>query len=201
MSRAQALLATAQLACGVGSMRLLGSAGVRGRLVSMSAVEHRPADVVSEPLVVQNKLANRLRQLFALPLTLKPASALALTLRGGRTRSLDRVSRSTELVCGDMRYRRGLPGRIRRMPRGTGQIPCRGLRMAGCRAGLRHLDLAARPCPSLLDRLAGPPVRGLHRLEERQNVLCARGCPQGEQPMVQIRERPAAADRDEARVA
>src|SRR5512144_3347993 len=68
-------------------------------------------------------------------------------------------------------------------------------------AGLRHLDLAARPCPSLLDRLAGPRVRGLHRLDEVQNVLCAGGRPQGEKLMVQIRERPAAADRDEARVA
>ena len=28
-----------------------------------------------------------------------------------------------------------------------GMIPCRGLRMAGCRAGLRHRDLAAHPRP------------------------------------------------------
>src|SRR5512144_3251287 len=167
----------------------------------LSAVEHRPADVVSEPLVVQNKLANRLWQLFALPLALEPASALPLTFRGSRTRGLDRVGRSTKLVCGDMCHRCRLAGSIRRMPRGTGQIPCSGLRMAGCRAGLRHLDLAARPCPSLLDRLAGPRVRGLHRLEEGQNVLCAGGCPQGEKPMVGVCESPAAADRDETRVA
>src|SRR6185503_5687583 len=99
----------------------------------------------SEPLVVQNKLANRLWQLFALPLALEPASALPLTFRGIRTHGLDGVGRRTKLVCSDMSYRRGLPGSIRRMPRGTGQIPCSGLRMAGCRAGLRHVDLAARP--------------------------------------------------------
>src|SRR5215212_7303792 len=73
--------------------------------------------------------------------------------------------------------------------------------MTGCRAGLRHFDLAARPCPSLLDGLAGARVGGLHRLEEGQDVLCARGRPQGEKLMVRIRERAAAADGDEARVA
>src|SRR5512144_1005353 len=68
-------------------------------------------------------------------------------------------------------------------------------------AGLRHLDLAARPCPSLLDRLAGPRVRGLPRLEEVQNVLCARGRPQSQEPMVRVREHPPAAEGDEAGVA
>ena len=53
----------------------------------------------------------------------------------------------------------------------------------------------------MLDRLAGPRVRGLHRLEEVQNVLCAHGRPQSQEPMVGVRERPAAADGDEAGVA
>jgi hypothetical protein len=73
--------------------------------------------------------------------------------------------------------------------------------MATRRAGLRHPDLASRPCPNLLDRQTGPRVRGLHRLEEVQNVLCARGSPQSQKPMVGVRERPPAADGDEARVA
>jgi hypothetical protein len=73
--------------------------------------------------------------------------------------------------------------------------------MATRRAGLRHPDLAARPCPNLLDRVAGPRVRGLYRLEEVQNVLCARGRPQSQEPMVGVRERPPAADGDEAGVA
>ena len=73
--------------------------------------------------------------------------------------------------------------------------------MAGRRTGLRHLDLAARPGPDLLDRVAGPWIRGLFRLEEVQNVLCAPCRPQSQEPMVGVRERPAATDCDEARVA
>jgi DNA-binding CsgD family transcriptional regulator len=73
--------------------------------------------------------------------------------------------------------------------------------MATRRSGLRHPDLAARPCPNLLDRLAGPRVRGLHRLEEVQNVLRARSSPQSQEPMVGVRKRPPTADGDEAGVA
>ena len=42
-----------------------------------SAVEHRPADVVSQPLIVKDEFANRIRELFALPLALEPAGALS----------------------------------------------------------------------------------------------------------------------------
>jgi hypothetical protein len=56
--------------------------------------------------------------------------------------------------------------------------------MATRSARLRHPDLAACPCTSLLDRLARTGVRGLHRLEEVQDVLSARGRPQGEKLMV-----------------
>jgi len=73
--------------------------------------------------------------------------------------------------------------------------------MAARRSGLRHPDLAACPCPNLLDRLAGPRVRGLHRLEEEQNVLRARGSPESQEPMVGVGKRPPTADGDEAGVA
>jgi hypothetical protein len=73
--------------------------------------------------------------------------------------------------------------------------------MAARRPGLRHSDLAACPCPNLLDRLAGPRVRGLHRLEEVQNVLRARGSPESQEPMVGVGKRPPTADGDEAGVA
>jgi DNA-binding CsgD family transcriptional regulator len=53
----------------------------------------------------------------------------------------------------------------------------------------------------LLDRLAGPRVRGLHRLEKVQNVLRARGSPESQEPMVGVGKRPPAADGDEAGVA
>ena len=166
-----------------------------------STVEDRPADLVSQPLILQDEFANRIGELFALPTALDPAGALTLASGGGRPRGLDRVGRSTELVCGDMRHRCGLAGSKCGVPSGSAQLSCRSLGMASRIAGLRHLDLAARPCPSLLDRLAGPRVRGLHRLEEVQNVLCARGRPQSQEPMVGVRERPPAADGDEAGVA
>src|SRR4051794_2890487 len=111
-----------------------------------SAVEHRPADVVSQPLIVQNQLANRIGQLLALPLALEPASALGLARRDSCTYRLDRVSSSTELVCGHMRDYSRLAGSVRSMPSGTLEIPSRSHGVATRRAGLRHLDLATRPC-------------------------------------------------------
>jgi hypothetical protein len=45
-----------------------------------SAVKHRPADVVSQPLVVEHELANRLRELVTLPLTLESPRGIALAL-------------------------------------------------------------------------------------------------------------------------
>jgi len=39
--------------------------------VARSAIEYEPADFVSQPLIVQNKIANRIRQLLTLPLTLQ----------------------------------------------------------------------------------------------------------------------------------
>jgi hypothetical protein len=166
-----------------------------------STVEHRPADLVSQPLILQDEFANRIRKLFALPTALEPAGALTLASRGRRTRGLDRVGRSTELVCGDMRHHRRLAGSKCGVPSGSAQLSCRSHGMATRRTGLGHLDLASRPCPNLLDRQTGPPVRRLHRLEEVQNVLCAHGSPQSQEPMVGVRERPPAADGDEAGVA
>jgi len=186
------------LAHGVRSTRLLGSADMHAGL---SAVEHRPADVVSQPLIIQDQRADRVRELFALPAALEPPGALTRAVRSGCTRRLDRVGRRSELVRGDVRHHCRLTGCICGMPSGSAQLSCRTHGMATRRTGLRHPDLAARPCPDLLDRLAGPPIRGLHRLEEVQNVLCARGRPQSEEPMVGVCERPPAADSDEARVA
>src|SRR5512135_113222 len=95
------------IARGVGSKRWLGSADKPSR---PSAVEHRPADVVSQPLILQDELANRIGELCALPTALEPAGALSLAPGGGCTRGFDRISRSTELVCGDMRHRCRLAG-------------------------------------------------------------------------------------------
>ena len=104
------------LAHGVRSTRLLGSADMHSGL---SAVEHRPADVVSQPLIIQDQLADRVRELFALPSALEPPGALTLAFRSGCTRRLDRVGRCSELVRGDVRHRRGLAGGICGMAGGT----------------------------------------------------------------------------------
>src|SRR5438046_6045887 len=111
---------------------------------SLSAVEHRPADVVPQPLVVEYELANRLRELVALPPALESPRVLALSFRRGSTRGLDRIGGRTELVRGDVRDRRRLTGSVRGMPRCPTQVSGRGVCMAGRRASLGHRDLAAR---------------------------------------------------------
>lgn len=69
------------------------------------------------------------------------------------------------------------------------------------RTGLHHRDFAARPGPSLSDRLTRARVGRLRRLEQVQDVFRA-GCrPQGQQLMIGVGERPSPADRDESGVA
>jgi hypothetical protein len=99
-----------------------------------------------------------------------------------------------------MRHHCRLAGSKCGVPSGSARLPGRSHGMATRRSGLRHPDLTACPCPNLLDCLAGAQVRGLHRLEEVQNMLRARGSPQGQEPMVGVRKRPPAADGDEAGV-
>ncbi len=168
---------------------------------AVSTFEHRPADLVAQPLIVQDELADCIRELFALPTALEPSGAVSLACGSRRTRCLDRVGRSTELVCSDMRHHRGLAGSECCVTSRSAQHSCRSHGMAARRAGLGHPDLASRPCPNLCDRLTGPGVQRLHRLEEVQNVPCAPGRPQSEEPMVGVRECAPAADGDEPGVA
>jgi hypothetical protein len=85
-------------------------------LDALSAVEDRPADVVPQPLVVEDELANRLRELVALPPALESPCALALSFRCGGARGLDRVGGGTKFVRGDVRDSRGLANSVRGMP-------------------------------------------------------------------------------------
>ncbi len=78
---------------------------------ALSAVEHRPADVVPQPLVVEYELANRLRELVALPPVLESACALTLSFRRGSACGLDRIGGRTEFVCDG----RGLASSVRGM--------------------------------------------------------------------------------------
>ena len=80
-----------------------------------SAVEHPPTELVSHPLVVQDELANRRRQLVALPRALQPAGLLTGASGGCRTHGLDRVGGGSELVRGDVRHHGRLAGSERRV--------------------------------------------------------------------------------------
>src|SRR4051812_7324373 len=96
---------------------------------ALSAVEHRPAEVVPQSLVVEDELADRLRELVALPPALEPARGLALAVRGGSTAGLDRIGGRTELVRGDVRDHRRLAGGVRGMTWRPAQVPGRGHRV------------------------------------------------------------------------
>ena len=145
-----------------------------------SAIEHRPANVVSQALIVQNQFADRVWQLFTLPSALDPPEVLGFAFRSGCTRRLDRVSRRSKLVRGDVRHRRGLSGGICRMSGGTAQVSRSRVGHARSLARLRHPDLATHPGPSLRNGLARPWVERSRRLKQVQDVFGTRRGPQGE---------------------
>src|SRR5215468_4497611 len=149
-----------------------------------SAVKHRPADVVPQPLVVKYEFANRLRELVTLPPALEPTCALAF--RGASTRGLDRIGGRAEFVRGDVRDGPGLASSVRGMPCHPTQVSGRGHGMAGRRASLGHLDLATHPGSGMLDRLARSRVLRPGRLEEVKDVLRARCRPKGQELVIRI---------------
>jgi hypothetical protein len=165
-----------------------------------SAVKHRPADGVPQPLVVKYELANRLRELVTLPPALESPCFVALAFRRASTCGLDRIGGRTEFVRGDVRDDPGLAGRVRGMPCCPTQVSGRGHCMAGRRASLGHLHLATHPRASMLDRHTRSWVFRLSRLEQVKDVLGARCRPKSKELVIRIGEDPTAADRHEARV-
>ena len=109
------------------------------------------------------------------------AGLLAFGVGGGRARRPDCVGRGTQLVGRDMPDRRGLAGGVRGVPRRPGQVPGRGVGMAGCRARLRPRDLAARPRTSRSIARRGRSSVRPRPLEVVQHVLRAVSRPHGEQ--------------------
>jgi hypothetical protein len=130
-----------------------------------SAIEYEPTDFVAQLLVVKHEIPDFAWKLCTLPFALEATNFISPTVKRRRTCGLDRVSRSTKLVCGDMRHRCGLAGSICGVPGGSAQFSCRSLGMASRRAGLRHRDLAARPSASQFDGSTRPIVIRLHFLE------------------------------------
>jgi hypothetical protein len=117
-----------------------------------SAVKHRPADVVPQPLVVKHELANRLRELVTLPVALESPCGLALAFWRGSTCGLDRIGGCTEFVCRDVCDGPGLASSVRGTPCCPAQVPGRAHCMATRRASLHHLDLTTHPGAGVLDR-------------------------------------------------
>ena len=110
-----------------------------------SAIEHEPAQLVAQPLVVEHEIPDLNGELGALPLALQPARRHPLIVSRCRLRCPDRVGRGTQLVSRHMADRSGLAGGVRGMPRRPTQVPGRGVRVAGRRPGLGPGDLAPRP--------------------------------------------------------
>jgi len=157
--------------------------------------------VVPLALVVEDELADRLRELVALPSALTSPCDLARSFRRASTGGLDRVGGRTELVRSDVCDGCGLPGSVRGMPCCPMQVSGRGVCMAGGISSLGHRDLAVHPRAELLDRLTRSRVPGPARLEEVKDVLGARCRPQGEELVIRIGKSPTAADRHETTVA
>ena len=91
-------------------------AGFGAEDVGGSAVKHRPADVISQSLVVNYELANRIRELVTLPLALESSCGLALALPRCSTCGFDRIGGRTELVRGDVCDGAGLAGGVGGVP-------------------------------------------------------------------------------------
>src|SRR6478735_4821117 len=81
------------------SARARGSGGGS----ASSAVEYRPADVVAQPLVVEDEVVDRVRKLVTLPPALQSPRPVAVAFGCGSARGLDRVGGRSELVRGDVR--------------------------------------------------------------------------------------------------
>jgi hypothetical protein len=84
-----------------------------------SAVKHRPAYVVSQPLIVKYEFTNGVRELVTLPLALASAGGLCLALWHGSTRGLDRIRSRTQAVRCNMCHGTGLACGVRGMPWGA----------------------------------------------------------------------------------
>ena len=131
----------------------------------------------------------------------RAAGGIGLPVRLSGPHGLDGVGCRAEFVGGDVCHRPGLACRVRGVTRGASLVSRRPHGMASRRAGLHHLDLAPHPGAGMLNGLTRPRVAGVSGFEQGQDVLSARGCPQGEQMVIRVRQGPAAADRHQARVA
>lgn len=86
---------------------------------ALSAVEHKPADVVPQPLIVKYEFTDGVRESVTLPLALALTGGLCLALWHGSTRGLDRIRSRAQVVRCHMCHGTGLACGVRGMPRGA----------------------------------------------------------------------------------
>ncbi|HEY7354930.1 MAG TPA: hypothetical protein VH590_00645 [Ktedonobacterales bacterium] len=151
-------------------------------------------------MIIKHKLPNLVGKLIALPLALLTSGLLTLVFRGCRLRGLDGIGCRAQLVGGHMRHYRRLTSSICSMSRRAAQIPGRPHRVTTRRTRLRHRNLAARPCPSLLNGLTRTDIFGLNFLKKVQYMFRACGCPEGEKVVIAILERATTTDGDKSGV-
>src|SRR5215216_821886 len=96
-----------------------------------SAIEHEPAFIVAQALVVEDELPDLTGKLSALPLALAATGRVAFVVWRRRARSPDRVGRCIQFVGGDMRHCPGLAGGVCCFPRGAEQVSGRAIGVAG----------------------------------------------------------------------
>ncbi len=164
-------------------------------------IEHRPADLVAEALIVEDELSDLIRELCPLPPAFPPTRFDLLACGCGRPDRLDRIGGSAEFVGRHVGNGSGLAGSVGGMSSGPAQWSRRAHGPSAGGPGLHHPQLTAGPGTYGFDALTRPPIGWPLRLEKWQHVLGAGRGPQCQEPVVVIGERAAASDRDETRVA
>jgi hypothetical protein len=165
-----------------------------------SAIEHGPANLIAQPLVVEHEFADLVWKLCALPLALETTSLITLILGSRLPDRLDRVGSRAQLVGCHMAHRPCLSGGVGRLLRRAEHLSCRGVGGKGSLASFCPGDLA--PCPSAypFDRLAWTVISRSRLLEEVQNVLRTIGGPQCKKMVIGVRQGATATYGDEPRV-
>jgi hypothetical protein len=94
---------------------------------AVSAVERKPAQLVAQPLIVEDEFPDLAGELGALPLALQTTGLHAVVFGRCRPHGLDRVGRGSEFMGRHMAHRRGLAGSVRGMPCCPTQVSGRGV--------------------------------------------------------------------------
>jgi hypothetical protein len=165
--------------------------------MSWSTIEYKPTDTVAQLLIIKHEITDFARKLCALPFALKATSFFSLTVKYTCAHGLDRVGGGAELVRGDVRNSRGLPGCMRCMACRSVQIPGRRVCRTSRRAGLRHSNFTSGPSARQFDSSTRPVIIGLQLLEQMQHMLGAIGCPHRKPVMIGVLEITTATHSDE----